>query len=113
MNGCKTFKIFDMITKENLAMEIFDSMTVNGIPALFTCLRVDREAVPPGLHAYDIRESDDGERFATIEPGVAVNHAGTIITREEINMGEKGYQEIMEYGFEDSMTLDEWLAEQD
>ena len=40
-----------------------------------------------------------------------VNHAETILTREKLVMGENGYVQIEEYGFEDSMTLDEWLAE--
>ena len=56
-------------------------------------------------------ESDDGGRFATIEPEVMVNHAGTILIREKLVMGENGYVRIEEYGFEESMTLDEWLAE--
>ena len=55
-----------MITQRNIQDESFDSMTVNGIPALFTNFRIDRNVVPEGLHAYDIRESDDGGRFATI-----------------------------------------------
>ena len=29
--------------------------------------------------------------FATIEPSVVVNHAGTIITKEPIIFGEEGY----------------------
>ena len=100
-----------MITQRNIQDESFDSMTVNGMPALFTNFRIDRNAVPEG-HAYDIRESDDGGRFATIEPEVMVNHAGTILTREKLVMGENGYVQIEEYGFEDSMTLDEWLLPQ-
>ena len=79
-----------MITQRNIQDESFDSMTVNGIPALFTNFRIDRNVVPEGLHAYDIRESDDGGRFATIEPEVMVNHAGTILTREKLVMGENG-----------------------
>ena len=100
-----------MITKENIGNETFESMTINDTPALFTDMRIDRNAVPEGLYAYDIRESDDGGRFATIEPEVMVNHAGTILTREKLVMGENGYVQIEEYGLEDSMTLDEWLAE--
>ncbi|MCO7114027.1 hypothetical protein NIB75_19790 [Bacteroides uniformis] len=53
-------------------------MTINDTPALFTDMRIDRNAVPEGLYAYDIRESDDGDRLATIEPTVMVNHGGTI-----------------------------------
>lgn len=78
-----------MITKENIGNETF----------------------PEGLYAYDIRESDDGDRLATIEPTVMVNHGGTILTRKEFITEKDGYVQIDEYGFEDSMTLEEWLEE--
>lgn len=74
-----------MITKENIGNETFESMTINDTPALFTDMRIDRNAVPEGLYAYDIRESDDGDRLATIEPTVMVNHGGTILTRKGLS----------------------------
>ena len=100
-----------MITKENIGNETFESMTINDTPALSTDMRIDRNAVPEGLYAYDIRESDDGDRLATIEPTVMVNHGGTILTRKEFITEKDGYVQIDEYGFEDSMTLEEWLEE--
>ena len=99
-----------MKTKEELYSENFDVLSVNGKEVLFTCLRISREIIPEGLHAYDIRESDTGGEFATIEPRVIVNHAGTILSKEVIEMGPDGFVEIDEYGFEDSMTLQEWLV---
>ena len=75
-----------MITKENIGNETFESMTINDTPALFTDMRIDRNAVPEGLYAYDIREKE-------------------FITEKD------GYVQIDEYGFEDSMTLEEWLEE--
>ena len=98
-----------MKTKEELYSENFDVLSVNGKEVLFTCLRISREMIPEGLHAYDIRESDTGGEFATIEPRVIVNHAGTILSKEVIEMGPDGFVEIDEYGFENSMTLQEWL----
>ena len=100
-----------MITKENIGNETFESMTINDTAALFTDMRIDRNAVPEGLYAYDIRESDDGDRLATIEPTVMVNHGGTILTRKEFITEKDGYVQIDEYGFEASMTLEEWLEE--
>ena len=100
-----------MITKENIGNETFESMTINDTPVLFTDMRIDRNAVPEGLYAYDIRESDDGDRLATIEPTVMVNHGGTILTRKEFITEKDGYVQIDEYGFEASMTLEEWLEE--
>lgn len=93
-------------------MKTFETMTVNDIPVLFSDARIDRDAVQEGLFAYDIRESDDGDRLATVEPFVRVNHAGTILSREEFRMEDWGGVEINDYNFEgDSMTLKEWLEQ--
>nr|DAE30239.1 MAG TPA: Large polyvalent protein associated domain 28 [virus sp. ct5rm7] len=101
-----------MITKEELFAEEFETMTVNDVPVLFTNVRIDRDAVPDGVFAYDIRESDDGDRLATVEPVVWVNHAATILSREEFRMEDWGGVEINDYNFEgDSMTLAEWLEQ--
>lgn len=98
-----------MKAKEDLLKETFEVMNVNDTEVLFTNLRINRDIIPDGLHAYDIRESDDGCEFISIETHVMVNHAGTIISKTEIEMGSDGFVEIEEYGFEDSMTLQEWL----
>ena len=47
----------------------------------------------------------------TIDPTVMVNHGGTILTRKEFITEKDGYVQIDEYGFEASMTLEEWLEE--
>lgn len=98
-----------MKTKEELFSENFEILNVNDKEVLFTCLRINRDIIPDGLHAYDIRESDSGGEFATIEPHVIVNHAGTILSKDAIEMGSDGFVVIEDYGFEDSMTLQEWL----
>lgn len=98
-----------MNTREELFSETFEVMNINDKEVLFTNLRIKREIIPEGLHAYDIRESDFGGEFATIEPRVIVNHAGTILSKSEIEMCPDGFVEIEEYGFDDSMTLQEWL----
>ncbi len=59
----------------------------NEIIGLYTCTRVDRDSLPQGFYAYDIRENDDGDNaYCTVENYVVVNHTGTIVTREEIPM---------------------------
>lgn len=101
-----------MKTTDELYREEFETMTVNDVPVLFTPLRIDRNIIPKGLFAYDIRESDDGDIFATIESVVRVNHAGTILSRTEFELGDKDYLEIEDYNFEgDSTTLAEWIEE--
>lgn len=42
------------------------------------------------MHCYHIRHGDEGE-FVSIEKHTAVNHAGSVVTREPIDLGEQGY----------------------
>lgn len=75
--------------------------------------RIDRASLPEGIYAYDIR-SGEGNDFGTIEPCVTVNHTGTILTRQPIEMGPEGYIEIDmdgDDGLIDAMTYDEWIAQ--
>ena len=51
-----------MITKETIGNETFESMTINDAPAVFTDMRIDRNAVPEGLYAYYILASDEEDR---------------------------------------------------
>ena len=39
----------------------------------------DIEEIPEGLYAYDLRQSDDGDRFVSIESKVGANHGGTVL----------------------------------
>ena len=68
-----------------------DVIEVLGRKALFSNGRITDDEVPTGLHCYRLRESDDGDRFASLEPKVIVNFGGTVITYGEVDFGEKGY----------------------
>lgn len=46
-----------------------------------TMLRVDRDTIPEGWYAYDVRGLNAPQ---TIEPFVGVNHYGTFLTKKEI-----------------------------
>lgn len=59
--------------------------------ALFSNGRLLPEKVPEGLYCYDLRHSDDGGRFCSVEPRVVVNHGGTILLKEALDFGEIGY----------------------
>lgn len=56
----------------------FDILLVNDNPYMFTNMRIDRESLPEGFVAYDVRDECDGE-FLEIKPYVLINHWGTII----------------------------------
>ena len=45
-----------------------------------------QEIQKQGLFCYDLRHGDDGD-ISTIEKGVLVNRAGSIITNEELTFG--------------------------
>ena len=52
-------------------------------------IRVDRDTLPEGMRAYDVRENDypedDDMLFASIEDNiVCVNYAGTFLTEEDL-----------------------------
>lgn len=65
-------------------------VVVNGAPYLFTNMRIDRETIPDGYYAYDVRGSEGGAgNFSEIKKWVLDNHWGTIIGKKEIPMDEK------------------------
>ncbi len=99
------------ITDEKLdVIEILDRK------ALFSNGRLLPEQIPEGLYAYDLRHSDDGDRFCAIEPKVAVNHGGTILLKEVLDFGEQGYiplDEDTEPNFlGEEMTAEEFAEEE-
>lgn len=74
-----------------LTNEKLDVIEVLDRRALFSNGRLMPEEIPEGLYAYDLRHSDDGGRFISIEPKVGVNHGGTVLMKEILDFGESGY----------------------
>lgn len=62
-----------------------------------TSLRIKEEERDPNLYYYDIRHSDEdfGEP-AEIKEFVLVNHFGTLITEEPLDLGEEGFYILTE-----------------
>ena len=59
---------------------------------------------------YHLRDSDNGDAFATLEPKVAVNFGGSVILKEELDFGSNDYIDIRSeenspnfYGYEISV----------
>ena len=79
---------------------------------LFIDGRFNRENLPKGLYAYDLRGSDDdpGEP-ATLERAVMVNHAGTVISAEPLFEDDVDFRELGEgLDFQDdAMTLRDFI----
>ena len=58
----------------NAREEEYEYVELFGKPALFTNSRIDRDTVPEGWYAYDLRGSDyDPGEPVTVEPKVGVN----------------------------------------
>ena len=75
----------------NTEMKDFELIELFDKPALFTNERLTKADIPKGLYCYDLRTSDDGERFATIEPNVTVNHGGSIVTCDPLDFNGKDH----------------------
>ncbi len=71
--------------------EEYDLIEICGQPALFDNGRFTDENTPAGLYHYDLRQSDTGDGFATIEPKVRVNHGGSVVMNEALDFGTQGY----------------------
>ena len=70
-------------------IELFDK------PGLFTNSRIDRDTVPKGWYAYDLRGSDyDPGEPVTVEPNVVVNHAGTVLMPEPVTIPKEGFRRL-------------------
>ncbi|MCM1008239.1 MAG: hypothetical protein NC485_09985 [Ruminococcus flavefaciens] len=73
----------------NFSDEEFEIVEIEGKTALFTNKRMTDADIPKGLHCYHLKHSDDGN-FCTLEKSAAVNHAGSVIVKEPIELGENG-----------------------
>ena len=73
--------------------EKYDLITLFGQPMLTTCMRINRNIVPDGLHCYDLRHGDDGNA-CSVEAHVTVNHYGTVLCKEPIDFGETDRRKI-------------------
>lgn len=71
--------------------EDFELIELFGSPALFSSERMSANDVPAGLYCYNLRRADDGNAFATVEPRVRVNCAGSVITNTPLDFGEQGF----------------------
>ena len=96
----------------NASTEEFQHVELLGKYALFTNGRIGRSTVPEGWYCYDFRGSDDdpGE-LCYIEESVAVNHAGSILMPEKLELPASGRLDARDaFGFleEGEMTLREF-----
>ena len=101
------------MTGVNAKSEEYESFFILGQDALFTNARLDRTTIPEGLYAYDLRDECDGN-INELKDFVLVNHWGTVLVKEPIEGADKGVQiKADDYNYlGDSMTIDEFMSEQ-
>ena len=89
----------------------YERFEILGQDALFTNLRIARNSLPEGLHAYDLRDCDDcsGE-ICELKSHVMVNHWGTVIVKEPIEGADDGIDlDESDYNYlGEEMTLEEF-----
>lgn len=65
-------------------------VTVQGKPYLFTNMRVERDTIPDPWVAYDVRDDSCDGQFWEIQRLVMVDHWGTIIGLDPLELDEYG-----------------------
>ena len=76
--------------------EGFDVIEFQDRTMLFTNERLSPHELPIGLYTYELRMTDDGERYGSLEPSVGINFGGTVLTDHPIDFGEAGFLELTE-----------------
>ena len=74
----------------------FDAVEVCDVKGVFTYERIAKQDVPEGLYKYDLRYSDEIGEFTSIEKNVIVNHGGTVLLKEKLDLGPDGVVEFNE-----------------
>ena len=101
--------------QENIRDEKMQAVEFMDRKALFSDTRLKKGEVPEGLYRYELRDRGDGE-FCTVENEVIVNHAGTLLMKEPLDLGENGYIELDEetglnfLGYD--QTMQEFMTEE-
>ena len=95
----------------NIENESYQLIELFGKPALFSNDRITPKDIPEGLYCYDLRHSDDGDRFCSVEPKVAVNHGGSVITDIPLDFVDEGYISFTEDTEPNFLSEDLTIAE--
>lgn len=99
--------------KINAAEESFELMKMLGQRVLFTNMRVERSTVPENLYVYELRDEDCTGEICEIKPFIMVNHWGTIICKEPIELDTKWNSKFVDKGdycyLGDTAKLDEYI----
>lgn len=102
----------------NAMTESFDDVEVFGKHMIFTCMRIDPKTVPAGLYMYEVADDDSNGEPCEVRKWVLVNHWGTLLSREPIELTPNEYSGNDYRGVEDgdfkylgtSTTVEKYLG---
>ena len=77
------------MTSQSFTDEKLEVVEILGQTALFSNGRINEAELPEGLYRYDLREGET-LYFATVEKNVLVNHAGSLLTKAPLDLGDQG-----------------------
>ena len=92
---------------------VMGEVSFQGIPALYSELRLDRSTIPKNLCVYEMRYAD-GDCFTPVQitGNVSMNFYGTLLTAKPLEMPNEGvYLEKHPFDFKScrKLTLEEFL----
>ncbi|MDE5938548.1 MAG: hypothetical protein K2H37_05665 [Lachnospiraceae bacterium] len=68
--------------------EIFQKVSVCGIPCDFSDMRIDRNTVPEGRYQYEVADDDESQGYPSrVRQGIMVNFFGTLISDVSLPIG--------------------------
>lgn len=81
---------------QEVEAERYELIEVCGQKALFSDSRIDDSEVPEGMYCYDFRAATGSEDYyyGSIEKNVHIDHAGSFIVKEPLDLGTDGYIEL-------------------
>lgn len=79
--------------------EELDAVEVCGVNGVFANERIAEQDVPEELYKYDLRYSDERREFTSIEKKVIIDHGGTVLLKEQLDLGPNGVIEFNEETF--------------
>ena len=93
--GRSLYENVDSPTQE-VEAERYELIEICGQKALFSGIRIDDSEVPQGMYCYDFREATGSEDYyyGSIEKNVHIDHAGSFIVKEPLDLGTDGYIEL-------------------
>ena len=74
----------------------FDAVEVCDVKGVFADARIAEQDVPEGLYKYDLRYLDERREFTSVEKKVIINHGGTVLLKEKLDLGPDGVIEFDE-----------------